>query len=361
MSGTVFVINESEVSTCPSHMVLPFDASKTTKIGWGGYSTVYKEIIAIHHFKYKRKPSPTSPILNEVVSARLIDHQSLLMNSKAPLPVACKRFPYAPDFHREWEFLQSLNVSPHRHVGVIQELAALLHDDTYHLLLPLADSDLANLLIQTDVSTLSLKDLLNQASGLADALSWLHGGIHTLDGRKLIACHIDMKPSNILVFHLEESSSAGTWLITDFSTSTLTDGDGTELLPAPRIVEDIYSAPELQAQPEKNRASPECDVWSLGCILFEILLCFVDGREESVEWRDEWGNMPCFHKERMGERGLASRLHQWLSEGVLSDSAESQRVESFKKLVLGTLKIVPAERPTAEDLKKSLTSIFSQC
>lgn len=278
---------------------------------------------------------------------------------KSPILVACKRFPYAPDFHREWDFLQSLN-SPQRHGGVIQGLAALLHDDTYHLFLPLADSDLAKFLFQTDTSTLSLKNLLDQASQLADAVSWLHTGIHTAEGKKLIACHMDLKPANILVFPTGEPMSAGNWLITDFSTSTLTDEDGIELLPAPRLVAEVSSAPEIQAQPD-NSASPECDVWSLGCIHFEILLWFVGGREGYMEWIDRWGNMPCFYEDRMGERRLTSRVQQWLGEGVTSNTAESQSIESWKDSVLFALKTVPAQRPTAEDLKGRLRLISSQC
>ncbi|KAG4425491.1 hypothetical protein IFR04_001410 [Cadophora malorum] len=295
-------------------------------------------------------------------ASTLIRLRNSLMFYKSPLPVACKRFPYAPDFHREWDFLQGLN-SLQRHDGVIQELAAVLYDGTYHLLLPLADSDLAKILIQTDASTISLKNLLDQACQLADAVSWLHAGIHTADGKKLIACHVDLKPANILVFLTGVPMSAGNWLITDFSTSTLTDEDGVELLPAPRLVADIYSAPEIQTQPNKNSGGAECDVWSLGCILFEIeiLLWFVDGREEYMEWIDRWVNMPCFYEEWMGERRLTMRVCQWLGEGVSSNTVEGQSIQYWRELILYALKIAPVERPTAEDLKERLMSISSQC
>lgn len=274
--------------------------------------------------------------------------------------MARKLFPYSPDFDREYAFLQSLNASPHRHAGVIQELAVLMHDDKYNLLLPLADSDLEKLQISIDFSTFNLKDLLNEASNVADAVSWLHSGIHTQDGKTLTACHMDLKPSNILVTRSKAPSAIGTWIITDFSTSTLTTDTGEELLPAPILVADVYSAPEIQKQPEQNKACTECDVWSLGCILFEILLGYVDGREEGTKWRDRWGNMPCFHEEEGGKRVLALRVQRWLAGNVPVQVADRQAVESCKKLILGILKIIPAERRTAKDVKESLGSILDQ-
>lgn len=243
---------------------------------------------------------------------------------------------------------------------MIQELAVLIHDEKYNLILPLADSDLEKLQFSIDLSTFSLKDLLDQSSNVADAISWLHGGMHSPDGKILTACHMDLKPKNILVFHHGAQSPAGTWIITDFSTSTLTTETGKELLSAPRLVADVYSAPEIQKQPEQNKASSDCDVWSLGCILFEILLGFVDGREESMKWKDHWGNMSCFYEGETGQRVLASKVQRWLAEDVPVKVVENHAVKSCKNLILSVLKIVHTERPTAKDLRESLASIFGQ-
>jgi hypothetical protein len=62
------VIREGEVLTCPPDQELPFNSSVTAKIGFGGYGTVYKEVIAIRHFQYKPEVPSALLNLNEVKS-----------------------------------------------------------------------------------------------------------------------------------------------------------------------------------------------------------------------------------------------------------------------------------------------------
>jgi serine/threonine protein kinase len=248
--------------------------------------------------------------------------------------------------------LQCLNESPGRHSGVIQELAVLKYKDKFNLLLPLADFTLEKLQIQIDISTHSLSDLLGQVANVADALSWLHTSIRTADDTAVRACHMDLNPSNILIFQDGASTPVGVWKIADFSTSTLTLDTGQELLPPPKLVPLTYSAPEIQQPIESNRASPESDVWSLGCILFEVLLGFVDGQEKAMEWRDKWNNMPRFLDEGCDGPVLSSRVQEWL-DGNHADIM----VISCKHLILDVLKLLPMERLTAAELSQSLTSV----
>jgi serine/threonine protein kinase len=206
--------------------------------------------------------------------------------------------------------------------------------------------------VHTDISTHSIRDLLSHLADVADALSWLHTGVRTSDDKVVKACHMDLNPSNILVFQSGAPTPVGVWKITDFSTSTLTLDNGQELLPPPKLVPLTYSAPEIQEPIERNRASPECDVWSLGCILFELLIGFVDGREKAVKWRDKWNNMPRFLDESSEGPVLSSRVQKWLN-GKHTDTV----VISCKQLILDLLKLVPMERLTAAKLRESLTSV----
>jgi serine/threonine protein kinase len=160
---------------------------------------------------------------------------------------------------------------------------------------------------------------------------------------------MDLNPSNILIFQAHPTTPVGIWKITDFSTSTQTSPTGHDLLPPPKLVPLTYSAPEIQTPIEKNRARPESDVWSLGCILFEVLLGWVEGREEVGRWTDGWGNMPCF-VEKIGEGGVLSAIvREWL-DGKHDDVV----VMSCKKLILDVLKLVPGERLTAGELLENL-------
>jgi hypothetical protein len=60
------VIKQGELTTCPTDKQLPFEASETICIGSGGYSGVYKEVIACRQFEYKSHSTQTCSELNEV-------------------------------------------------------------------------------------------------------------------------------------------------------------------------------------------------------------------------------------------------------------------------------------------------------
>lgn len=45
-------ITEDQITPGSKRNPLPFIPAETRRIGWGGYSTVYKEIIVSRHFEY---------------------------------------------------------------------------------------------------------------------------------------------------------------------------------------------------------------------------------------------------------------------------------------------------------------------
>lgn len=272
--------------------------------------------------------------------------------------MARKWFPYTPDFDRELLFLDTLISPPTRgHDRIVKHLAVVIKPHVgieaatagnHSLLFPLADSDLGKRLGTEDFSMFTLKDLLSELSHLADALAFLHHGVRTLDGLPLVGGHMDLNPRNILIFPGgREDSPVGVWRITDFSTSTLTAKDGHDILPPPKLVPEVYNAPEIQLPIENNKAEPACDIWSFGCIIFEVLVGYVEG-ERFKSWKDKYGNSRCYY-ENKGQLKVESRVWKWLTA---SDSDDPLRL--CKQLVMDMLKIDPKDRPSAEQIRDRL-------
>ena len=121
-----------------------------------------------------------------------------------------------------------------------------------------------------------LENLFAAIHGLCSALANLHSILCPRLELKAIGCHHDLKPSNILVHH-------DTFILADFGLSRIkfdTEDSATTF----KHVSNSYVAPECeqldgqksQSEPEIGRAS---DVWSLGCIMLEIMVLAVFGSE----------------------------------------------------------------------------------
>lgn len=145
----------------------------------------------------------------------------------------------------------------------------------------------------------------------------------------------------------------GTWVITDFSTSTLRDGEGYEYLSRPKLVPDIYSAPVIRDAVEENKAAPACDIWALGCIFFEVFVGYVEGKEGEA-WKDGQGNSRCYYERGGEETRVERRVWKWLNTGSTDDS-----VGLCKRLVIDMLRIEPRDRLTAEQVRHRLEMLLA--
>ncbi|XP_064583687.1 serine/threonine kinase-like domain-containing protein STKLD1 isoform X2 [Zonotrichia leucophrys gambelii] len=160
------------------------------------------------------------------------------------------------------------------------------------------------------ISAMVVQKLLGQ---MVDALFYIH---------KQNIWHRNLKPSNILV------TGEPSFMLSDFSTETLMSD---ELKWKIRVEEESKSwmAPETFG----FSFSEKSDIWSLGCVLLDMMSCFVLKAEEIKSFLQ-------------GIRGDSSCL-----EGVLTLIQDGERnYLPFFPLLLMMLQIEPSMRPTARDL-----------
>lgn len=160
-----------------------------------------------------------------------------------------------------------------------------------------------------------LQELWSRLSDLFLGLAIIHNLHDSGDhGGTIRAIHQDFKPANIFVFREGQGTSYSyRFKIGDFGMSCTilekrkrhstdaVDSQGTRM----------YAAPELtHHQPALDylnfRASPAVDVWSLGCVLSEVLvwtICGHRGREDFLKFRQEATDEVCSRHKSQGYSG----------------------------------------------------------
>lgn len=141
--------------------------------------------------------------------------------------------------------------------------------------------------------------LLAQSKNLASALEFLHNGFTTKENDWKIKCaHLDLKPSNILIFESSQRDEVvGSWKLSDFGISVFgaehlqgsptvqlgSAGDyfmkfADTIRTSPKRIPGVYQAPEIEhPQPTSDdNSNPEhgartSDIWSFGAIFAEVL------------------------------------------------------------------------------------------
>lgn len=183
--------------------------------------------------------------------------------------------------------------------NIITLLASYYWRGRIHFLFPFIDGDLRVLLnggfkpssLPLDLATNDLADhwLWKQMIGVTQALSQIHSGLTgstPTKGGRIIAFHLDLKPANILV------AINGVLKITDFGQSVI---DTLENIGAtlnvsyagdpeygdPESAQNAAESNENEGQisiQEQVRLVQNCDVWSLACIMTEVLVFLMGAR-----------------------------------------------------------------------------------
>ncbi|KAK3693402.1 hypothetical protein B0T22DRAFT_420686 [Podospora appendiculata] len=182
---------------------------------------------------------------------------------------------------------------------------------TYSLFMPLAICDLRAYMMEhhrtRPSTTLQRAQMILSAQGLASGLDFLHTGMMTSDMEEIACYHMDLKPSNILIFHEPAANGEvrNIWKLSDFGMSRVKirrQGQGGErekdfnswfvrrqkpAVVAPSLSatlnrhgEGTYLAPESIASTRSMKS--ESDVWSLGCVI-SVVFAYLEEGSDGVE------------------------------------------------------------------------------
>lgn len=246
------------------------------------------------------------------------------------------------------------------HPNIVELLGSYTIGHTHNFLFPLAHNDLLHFLTLTTEEChgfgfISHIDYLMALCGLTSAVNALHH--YVVDDLALIGCHHDLKPGNILV-------SNKTFLLANFGLSTFkTPEQGSKTYFKKGI--GYYFAPECEDPSQDFKKSAiyrSSDIWSLGCIIIDVLIFMLHGAARLDEFKSDrkvtfggWFTTYTFHYGSLPNPGV----ERWLSN--LRLQTEESALSPLIDLIEVMLKIDQAERPTAAETLARLRVITLQC
>ncbi len=203
------------------------------------------------------------------------------------------------DFEKELYNLSMLKML--RHPNIVEMLAAYTFKGRHNLLFHKADGKTLGDVLEDSPhpSFRTLEQMIIAISGLCSALHALHN-FHVSHMEFLaIGCHHDLKPDNILV-------NKGSFLLADFGLSTIKDSKKASDTSFKKVRGD-YVAPEcenLEELSKRNVINRSSDIWSLGCIILELITHVMTGPEGVRDFETERGFKVGDHKRYRFHRGL---------------------------------------------------------
>ncbi|KAI0126148.1 hypothetical protein BJ170DRAFT_685390 [Xylariales sp. AK1849] len=229
-----------------------------------------------------------------------------------PINLARKDYLTTNDYAQERETIGQVLGSTTKCDNILRSLGSLQTGRTYSLFMPLAECDLQAFMFKRYPAGPSKyndkADIIRCAIGLANGLDYLHNHIRSPHNwKKLVCYHMDLKPSNVLVF--ENPDGSRTWKLSDFGMSRVREvreahrgvpADEKEKdfdrlfkrqprdLSAPATInrrgEGTYLAPESTAG--DARMNTKSDIWSMGCVLSEIFVYLEEGKAGVQSYAD---------------------------------------------------------------------------
>ncbi|KAL9075022.1 MAG: hypothetical protein Q9161_001953 [Pseudevernia consocians] len=192
------------------------------------------------------------------------------------------------------------------------------------------------------------EDFLHCICGLCSAIETVHSFSISELNLSMIGCHHDIKPRNILVdgrnFILADFGLARLKMATESSKTDFVTGPAWYLSPECEDVEDPF---------EKHTISRPSDIWSLGCILLEVLTYLLKGPN----------GIAAFQQRRKIKFGIITTYifhagRQSKHPGVVSWMAELEdHIHQDKPYLLGVLAVIhemlsiaPSDRPSASSV-----------
>lgn len=185
--------------------------------------------------------------------------------------------------------------------GIVPLVATIYQGVAYHILLPRADCDLLEYWERYEDPPDNLDSdvqwFAKQATKLAEAMEYIHNPRATNPSS---LWHGDIKPDNILVF-LGKDTGPNLILgdlgeMTNIATSETMAAGGS------------YKPPEFEM--DKNAVTQSCDIWMLGCLLFEFIVWILQ----------RWKGVEKFKEERWRQQVRPTFFESVKCEGEESES-----------------------------------------
>ncbi|KAM0188800.1 hypothetical protein ACHAPA_006506 [Fusarium lateritium] len=216
-----------------------------------------------------------------------------------PMTVARKDFicvdTAEASFKKEVKAIRDIFSGQVTHDNILKSFGTIVIEgkpSTFSLLMPWADLDLQEYMKRNPEippGDMSIREsIIRSARELAGALDFLHRKMTTKDGDPITCYHMDLKPSNILIFHDTRRRSEAfnrdmIWKLSDFGlsrvkTRTRPQADLTNLFRA-RFKDQSSQASATQnfrgtdmflpveAELPGRTMNEKSDIWSFGCIL----------------------------------------------------------------------------------------------
>lgn len=273
----------------------------------------------------------------------------------------------------------------------MQHMGTLRVGEESNIFFEWADQDLAKFL-QSDQASRP-EPLLQQLMQLASALHYLHYQIVSANGSKIVCCHMDLKPNNILVVK-EEGYPVGKWMIADFGISVFKNKemisvhDQAATLTAdsknpPQRPPGPYQAPEVHqtwgigSRYSENKSSGQIgrkgDIWSLGCIFATVLAFALGGKTylaELEQVRSTFAGVSLdndhFYQHTHSPTGseaysapkmvVKPEIERWFN--MLLQKHHLEWVGRCVTMIHRTMAIDQDKRPSAAEVEKELISIL---
>jgi serine/threonine protein kinase len=239
-----------------------------------------------------------------------------------------------------------------RHPNIIEVLSSYAYDDKLNLIFPRAHGG-------------TLKDLLNgprpeaftydaailvALSGLCSAVCAVHQIFCSSYKLDLIGCHHDLKPANVLV-------EGSRFLLADFGLSRFKEAsESSDTLS--RTVYPYYTPPECceSENGERPIVRRSSDIWSLGCIIAEVVTYMQDGAQGVADFEQQRvfteGSFirHRFHRGRREEPAVTTWIRQ-------RQQSRSRTRRMLGRLVGEILQLEPEKRPRAQEVDEKMRFI----
>lgn len=258
------------------------------------------------------------------------------------------------DYEKELRNLTILNVL--KHPNIIDLLGAFTYRGRHNFLFPYAEGGSLQSMLNGETQPPGFQahlDFFRALFHLSHALEQVHDlTVRDLDLR-LIGCHHDIKPDNILVHE-------GTFLLADFGLSNSKATYQTSSTPH-RMGQGDYLAPECDdlddEEYEKHTIHRSSDIWSFGCIIIAVLTFMLGGRNEVERFRSarrsKLGHyiFYTFHDGKGKLNEAVIRQFDRLRKGLTLE--EGRTIHCAEKL----LSLNPTLRPRSKQVTRDLMTV----